>query len=381
MTDSGHFGSEAFSKEFVCLTRFGSCYRDLLRVLVNELQHAPGHCSTSFTNNLEHYLFLLTQFLQTRLELAKGGISKVCSHTHVSGFALLLTLGSLKFSSVFCLLKGNLQDVLEGDLFWLLWAQDYSTVEQPCTRLLHCCGITSLVLPSNETFSEETKVMLPHSPCDFITEVEQFFSITVTFKSMSFSVLTVVWPSKTVLQLKLYDSLLYNSGFLLWAGHKGISLPLRSFLAGNNLLNSLVKTPDQCPPLPVWCFLFMTLGKSVPLAVWATILYCCILDPSLGQFSLLFSALNLFLHFLSYCMEQSVLSGWVLHCKSVVCVFATILSNLGNTKFSTLCYPDYHNHYKKSSNSQFCKGSCHPGYSCVYNSWVVIIINIFELIK
>ena len=324
MTDSGHFASEAFSKEFVHLTRFASCHRDMLRVLVNELQHAPGHCSTSFTNNLEHYLFLLRQFLQTRLELAKGGISKVCSHTHVSDFALLLTLGRLKFTSVFCLLKGNLQNVLEGDLFWLLLAQDYSTVEQSCTCLLHWCGITSLVLPSNETFSEETKVMLPHSPCDFITEVEQFFCITVTFKSMSFSVLTVAWPIETAVQLKLHGSLLCNSGFLLWAGHKGISLPLPSFLAGNDLLNSLVKTLDHCPPLPVWC-LFMTLGKSVPLSVWATIVYCCILDPNLGQSSLFFSALNLFLHCLSYCVEQSVLPGWVLHCKSVVCVSTTML--------------------------------------------------------
>ena len=33
----GHFTSEAFNKEFLCLVRFASCHRDLLRFLVNKL--------------------------------------------------------------------------------------------------------------------------------------------------------------------------------------------------------------------------------------------------------------------------------------------------------------------------------------------------------
>ena len=31
-----HFALESFNKEFLCLTRFASCHRDLFRVLVNE---------------------------------------------------------------------------------------------------------------------------------------------------------------------------------------------------------------------------------------------------------------------------------------------------------------------------------------------------------
>ena len=34
VANSGYLASEAFSKEFVCLTRFASCHRNLLRVLV-----------------------------------------------------------------------------------------------------------------------------------------------------------------------------------------------------------------------------------------------------------------------------------------------------------------------------------------------------------
>ena len=49
----------------------------------------------------------------------------------------------------------------------------------------------SLILPSQETYSEETKAMLSHSPGDFTTNVEQFFSITIIFKSKSLSVFTV----------------------------------------------------------------------------------------------------------------------------------------------------------------------------------------------
>ena len=79
---------------------------------------------------------------------------------------------------------------LEGDLFCLSWAQDYSThiFEQPRVCLLYCCGITSLILFLQEIYSENTRAMLPHCQGDFITDVEQFFSKTITFKSMAFSV-------------------------------------------------------------------------------------------------------------------------------------------------------------------------------------------------
>ena len=79
---------------------------------------------------------------------------------------------------------------MKGDLFCLLWAQDYSThtVEQPHICQLHCCGINFLELPSLEIYSEDTRIM--SSPCqsDFITDVEQFFFKIILFKSMSFSV-------------------------------------------------------------------------------------------------------------------------------------------------------------------------------------------------
>ena len=73
-------------------------------------------------------------------------------------------------------MKGNLKDVHKGDLFWLPSAQDYSIVGQPRVCLLHSFGITSLILPSQEANSEETKAKLSHSSGDFITDVEQFFS-------------------------------------------------------------------------------------------------------------------------------------------------------------------------------------------------------------
>ena len=95
---SGHLASEAFSKEFVCFTRFASCHRDLLRVLVRSFSHVPGRCSTSFTNNLEHVTTFsyLNSFYTLDLCLPKEGISKICSHIRASDFALLITLGRLK---------------------------------------------------------------------------------------------------------------------------------------------------------------------------------------------------------------------------------------------------------------------------------------------
>ena len=212
----------------------------------------------------------------------------------------------------------------KGDLFWLPWAQNYRTVEQPRVYLLHCCGITSLILSSRETYNEETKAMLPHSPGDFSIDVEQFFSITIAFKSMSYSVFAVAWPDEIVLLSKLRDPLLCSSNFLIWAGYKGISLPLLSFFAGNDLLKSLVKHPSGVLPSPVWCFSFTNLGKSIPLSEPQHYLVAFWTQT---QRSLRYT-FQLWIHSFivySYCLEQPVLSGWVLGSKSVVCVFTTIL--------------------------------------------------------
>ena len=106
-----------------------------------------------------------------------------------------LWAGSNKFTSVFWLLKGNLKDVHKGDLFWLSWGQDYSTVEQLSICLLHCCGITLQILPSQETYHEETRVMMPHSPGDFITDMEKFFSIISN--SVACPLAFKQWPDQT----------------------------------------------------------------------------------------------------------------------------------------------------------------------------------------
>ena len=137
----------------------------------------------------------------------------------------------------------------KGDLFWLPWTLDYTTVEQPRVCLLHYCRITSLISPSQETYSEESQAMLPHSPGDIINDVGKFFSIIITFKSISFIVFTVAGLNETALQSKLCGPLLCSSGFLLWTGRKGISLSLSSFLTGNDFLNSLVKYPSGVPRL------------------------------------------------------------------------------------------------------------------------------------
>ena len=133
--------------------------------------------------------------------------------------------------------------------------------------LLHYYGITSLILPSWERYKEETKSMLPHSPEHFITDVEQF-SIIIRFKSMSFNVFTMAWPNETKSGVEATWPVVCSSGFLLWAGYKSISLPLPSFLAGNDLLNSLVKQPSSVPPrhsitfhLQLWTSQFLFLCK------------------------------------------------------------------------------------------------------------------------
>ena len=139
---------------------------------------------------------------------------------------------------------------MEGDLFCLLWAHDYSThtVEQSRVFLSHYYGIASSVLPSQETYSEDTRAMLPHYLNYFITDVEQFFYKTITFKSMSFSVYTVVWPNKTVLQSKFRGPLLCRFSFVLWAGHRGILLPPPSFLLDR--LAHLVSQNTRATSLP-----------------------------------------------------------------------------------------------------------------------------------
>ena len=215
-----------------------------------------------------------------------------------------LWAGSNKFTSIFFLLKGNLKDVNLSDA--LLW--DY---------------FINLALTGDLQWSNQS--MLPHSSRDFIANVDQFFSIIITFKSMSFSVFAVAWPNETVLQSKLCGPLLFSSGFLLWTGHKSISLPLPSFLVGNDLLNSLVKHPSVIPPrqsgafhLWLWAsqFLFLCEPQHYIVAFWTQ-----------TQGSLCYSC-QLWIHSFivySYCLEQSVLPGWVLHSKSVVCVFIAIL--------------------------------------------------------
>ena len=74
--DSGHFVLEALSKEFVSLTRFTSCHRDLRRALV--ISNVPVLCSTSFTNNLEHVtnFSYLDSFQRLDLSLPKEASAK-----------------------------------------------------------------------------------------------------------------------------------------------------------------------------------------------------------------------------------------------------------------------------------------------------------------
>ena len=94
---------------------------------------------------------------------------------------------------------------------------------------------------------------------------------------MSFSVFTVAWPNETVLQSKLRGPLFCTSGFLLWADHIGISLPLPSLLAGNDLLNSLDKHRSDVPPhqsgvfrVRFWAsqFLFLCEPQHYIIAFW-----------------------------------------------------------------------------------------------------------------
>ena len=60
--------------------------------------HVPGRCSTSFTDNLEHVTTFskLDSFYRLDLNLPKGRINKIYSHSRGSDFTLLLSLGRLK---------------------------------------------------------------------------------------------------------------------------------------------------------------------------------------------------------------------------------------------------------------------------------------------
>ena len=68
---------------------------------------------------------------------------------------------------------------------------------------------------------------LPHSPDDFITDVEQF-SITITFKIMSFSVFQ--WPDQTrQFSSRSFLAHCFVARAFYFGPVKGISLPLLSF--------------------------------------------------------------------------------------------------------------------------------------------------------
>ena len=109
-----------------------------------------------------------------------------------------------------------------------------------------------------------------------------------------------------------------------------------------------------------------------------------LVEPKLRTvFAILFS-LNLFLHCLSNCLEQSILSGWVLCSKSVIFVFITIMKFLSNKVLNSVLTKLSQSLQKilLQKFTKFCKGSCHPVLSCIWNSWVaIIIIHIFELQK
>ena len=243
----------------------------------------------------------------------------------------------------------------------------------------------SLILPSQETYSEETKAMLPHSPGDFITNVEQFFSITIIFKSRSLSVFTVAWPKEIVLQSKLCGPLLLSSDFLLWTGHKGISLPLSAFLAGNDLLNPFIKHWSDIPlrqsgafrvQFGASQFLFLCEPQHHIVAFWTqtqgSLRFCFF-------FSFEFIP-SLFIPIVSN--NPSCLVGFCV--AKALFVYLPQYSKSNQSKFSILPYPNYHKQHKKSflEFTKFCKGSSHLFCSCLYNRWVVvIIIDIFELRK
>ena len=90
--------------------------------------------------------------------------------------------------------------------------------------------------------------------------------------------------------------------------------------------------PDWSPLSPVWCFLFTTWGKSIPLSVWATTLYIFILESYLGQYSLLFSALNSFFHCL-FLWPGSIRLVWLgfVYQNRCLCIYHNIEIQIGHS--------------------------------------------------
>ena len=193
----------------------------------------------------------------------------------------------------------------------------------------------------------------------------------------------MAWPNETVLQSKF-------RGPLLCSWLSTLVRSQRHFIASavifsRKWLAQLVsQTPERRPPSSVWCFSCTTLGKSIPLPVWPAILYSCILDPNLGAvFVILFSFEFIPLLFIPIAWNNpSCLVGFCV--AKALFVYLPQYWNSNQSKFSILLYPNYRKQYKKSflEFTKFCKGSCHLVCSCVYNSWVVVIIIAnFELRK
>ena len=123
---------------------------------------------------------------------------------------------------------------------------------------------------------------------------------------------------------KLHGLLLCSSGFLLWAGH-GHFIASAIIFSRKWLAWIVSQTPEWHPPSPVWCCSCMTLGKSIPLSVWATTSDGCILNPNLGQSLLLFSALNSFLHCL-FLLPETIHIVWLgfAQQKHCLCIYHNI---------------------------------------------------------
>ena len=154
--------------------------------------HVPRCCFTSFTNNLEYVTAFsnLNSLYRLYLNLPKGVINKTCSH--ICGLYLVANIGQVQTNLLvsFCLLKGDLKDGIERRFVLpplsLRLQHTYYGATMHLSVLLLWDYLINLALIA--TYSEDTRAMLPHCPGDFITGVEQFFSMTITFKGISLSV-------------------------------------------------------------------------------------------------------------------------------------------------------------------------------------------------
>ena len=159
-------------------------------------------------------------------------------------------------------------------------------------------------------------------------------------------------------------------------------MPLPSFLWRNDLLFSLVKTPKWLPPSSVWRFSIYDFGQVnsyfclIRNIIW---LHFSLVAPNLREvFVTLFSfafILSLFISsawnnpscLVQFCIAKALFVYLPQHWNS-----NSVLPILSQSPLEMLL----------RRFTKFCKGSCHPVYSCVCNSWVVvIIIDIFELQK